>query len=485
MKCPRCGKENCHYVTNTRVSSSPFGMSEACCGFLFLGPLGLLCGLCGSETTSATDEYWICEDCGKKFRPDGLLSELNSILNQKITFYYDDSSKYLDKKSDRKVKAINEAFDKPDENDEFICKVLIRSEDFEKSKKVFHGIIRQIPDGEMVLLAYSGNSDKMVLTWDFICLSDTAIKYGDLTAISVFQKKIYFNQSCFTCDSEKEVIQLLGLLKNMFPDKETIEYEDYEGLLKRLQSLPEQKYTNESHFSSQTEYAEYICQLHSIKIEEYRGQHPTEFNKFQAMKEEKEERENELYKRGLLIGVAIGIISIAIWGIWMALFVLIMAEIIILLGVAIYVSTEKWNSYKKILPDKLSDLIKEADRTSAFKTGKVKPEDYSGDFQEIHAQTRNKEDEEPILGIVEKGTLDEKQTEGESSEFISNVSEKKIYKQGVPNFDTNSRLDSDYIKKCRHCGADIDDDWVVCPFCEHEINGRGGDRCSVQSVEKS
>lgn len=38
---------------------------DACCGLIALGPLGLLCGACGSGTT--TDEFWICQDCGNKF----------------------------------------------------------------------------------------------------------------------------------------------------------------------------------------------------------------------------------------------------------------------------------------------------------------------------------------------------------------------------------------------------------------------------------
>lgn len=63
MKCPKCGSENIQFAT--RTSGSLFSASDSCCGFLLLGPLGLLCGLCGSDVS--TDEFWICRNCGKKF----------------------------------------------------------------------------------------------------------------------------------------------------------------------------------------------------------------------------------------------------------------------------------------------------------------------------------------------------------------------------------------------------------------------------------
>lgn len=63
MKCPKCGSEHIQYATST--SGGGFSVSDSCCGFILLGPLGLLCGACGSGTT--TKEFWICQDCGAKF----------------------------------------------------------------------------------------------------------------------------------------------------------------------------------------------------------------------------------------------------------------------------------------------------------------------------------------------------------------------------------------------------------------------------------
>ena len=63
MKCPFCGSEHVQYVSHTTRTN--FGGLQAYCGFILMGPLGLLCGLCGqSESTS---EYWVCHDCGNTF----------------------------------------------------------------------------------------------------------------------------------------------------------------------------------------------------------------------------------------------------------------------------------------------------------------------------------------------------------------------------------------------------------------------------------
>lgn len=63
MKCPNCGSERIQFGTNTKGTG--YSAGNACCGFIALGPLGLLCGACGSDVS--TEEFWICQDCGNKF----------------------------------------------------------------------------------------------------------------------------------------------------------------------------------------------------------------------------------------------------------------------------------------------------------------------------------------------------------------------------------------------------------------------------------
>lgn len=63
MICPKCQSENLQFVTNS--SGGGYDALSGCCGLMFLGPLGLLCGACDSRPT--TEEFWICHDCGHKF----------------------------------------------------------------------------------------------------------------------------------------------------------------------------------------------------------------------------------------------------------------------------------------------------------------------------------------------------------------------------------------------------------------------------------
>ena len=54
MKCPNCGSENCQYVATTETHGKSFSVSNACCGSILLGPIGVLCGACGTGVQSKT-----------------------------------------------------------------------------------------------------------------------------------------------------------------------------------------------------------------------------------------------------------------------------------------------------------------------------------------------------------------------------------------------------------------------------------------------
>lgn len=64
LKCPHCGSTRLQFTTTVKTQGISLG--DACCGYVCLGPLGLLCGLCGAGS-SETKEGWVCCDCGTRF----------------------------------------------------------------------------------------------------------------------------------------------------------------------------------------------------------------------------------------------------------------------------------------------------------------------------------------------------------------------------------------------------------------------------------
>lgn len=68
MKCSKCGNENCQIITETSSSGKDFSAGKGCCGALLLGPIGILCGACGKGKKITSTNYWVCSNCGNKFK---------------------------------------------------------------------------------------------------------------------------------------------------------------------------------------------------------------------------------------------------------------------------------------------------------------------------------------------------------------------------------------------------------------------------------
>ena len=82
--CPSCGHKDLQVIneTSSQTSGGGYSAGKGCLGYLLLGPLGLLCGACGQNQTTATTNltYWVCPRCGKKFRhPDELKQRIESL----------------------------------------------------------------------------------------------------------------------------------------------------------------------------------------------------------------------------------------------------------------------------------------------------------------------------------------------------------------------------------------------------------------------
>lgn len=75
--CPHCGNPDLQVTNevNTQTTGSGYSVGQGCLGYLLFGPLGLLCGGCGSgqKTTTTNTTFWVCSKCGHKFQnPDDI-----------------------------------------------------------------------------------------------------------------------------------------------------------------------------------------------------------------------------------------------------------------------------------------------------------------------------------------------------------------------------------------------------------------------------
>lgn len=79
LKCPHCGSTHLQFTTQVKTQGVSAG--DACCGYVCLGPAGLLCGLCGAGSTESKD-YWVCCDCGTKFTTEEAKDAVEKKLKQ-------------------------------------------------------------------------------------------------------------------------------------------------------------------------------------------------------------------------------------------------------------------------------------------------------------------------------------------------------------------------------------------------------------------
>lgn len=66
--CPKCGYPNCQIINESTTTGGDYGVLSGICGYIIMGPVGLLCGLCGADSKTKTRAYWVCPSCGKKFK---------------------------------------------------------------------------------------------------------------------------------------------------------------------------------------------------------------------------------------------------------------------------------------------------------------------------------------------------------------------------------------------------------------------------------
>lgn len=68
MKCPKCESDDCEIINEVHTTGKDFSASKGICGAILLGPIGVLCGACGKGRKVHNTNYWVCNDCGRKWK---------------------------------------------------------------------------------------------------------------------------------------------------------------------------------------------------------------------------------------------------------------------------------------------------------------------------------------------------------------------------------------------------------------------------------
>lgn len=68
MQCPKCGNTNLQIITEIETKGKDFSVTKGCCGAVLFGWIGILCGACGKGKRTYSTSYWICPNCGYRFK---------------------------------------------------------------------------------------------------------------------------------------------------------------------------------------------------------------------------------------------------------------------------------------------------------------------------------------------------------------------------------------------------------------------------------
>ncbi|MDD7218386.1 MAG: hypothetical protein PUI16_00035 [Clostridia bacterium] len=389
MKCPNCGSDNCHYVSNTKVHSRGFGTGEACCGFLLMGPIGLLCGLCGMDTDSTVKEYWVCENCGNKFsqRKAEKYMKIEEQKLKNILFYREVQKKSvvepfeteMGKRIDEGIECyLREIFPK---QEIVIANPPLENQELEAMKETLGLVLKE---KDMVYLVIP--QMRLVIADKGLIYNNTL--YKNPGNFCFHKSSVYFNQNCMITASREQAEGLCGFFTHIYEKKNLLsdddsedkpcEYKDYVKLLEKLQTLEEENSKKPQHFSSQPEYAQFVAKLSADAMKKFEETDPASYKKYQDLICEDHEKNHREIKYVTWSWITALIVFVFIWvnigfmrGAGCALIVGLPISII-----AFFRSVGRDSRTSEVLPDTLREVIEEENRDNINKTGKIKVSDY-------------------------------------------------------------------------------------------------------------
>ena len=371
MKCPKCGHTNCQYVSQTSTSSKGYGICKGICGGALLGPIGLLCGLCGTGTTSATNEYWVCQDCGVKF--DAADAEREMQKKIPVRFYMEHKAELPEFEFDEKVRRFMGIYESLVANTPLARKILVRDDNsnvFFVSQK--RSCDKELIQKETLLFAVPGELG-LIVSVDGLFVGDVFLKHEDVSTIGTFGKVVYINQYGLLMgdpDTSEDVKKLL--LSFLIKAKDAGKFSAYEEALKLLQTYPRPKADSRSYFSVQKEYEDYIKQLYERKMVIFSQKEPSKYREFCEIEERKKSAQTKVTIAIVAISIFIalirwgmvGFLSGAIWG--------ALTFLVLYFVQFVYFDGEKWTEHeKRLLPEEVQELKHEMELEPMKRSGTI------------------------------------------------------------------------------------------------------------------
>lgn len=385
MKCPKCGSTNCHMTisNNTKVHtrSHGYGFLSGCCGWLIMGPVGLLCGLCGSRrshswTETKQKEYWVCQECGAKFTASE--SEKSTFVPAK--FYFDHSNDFLEYQENPLIKKFVKMYAEKWSTSQVGSDLIIRkngNERFEKHKNLCEaGWFENMP----IIFAWEEQTG-VILTVRSIIIDTVCLTLDNVKHIAIQSNTIYIESFCIRFLNPQKAELFYQMLQDLFEDMEFeyCEFEEYTGLLNYLQNLPESKLINQSaHFSSQEEYAKFVRNLTEQGLETLKERRPRHYQNYIQAKEDKDKLTTPATVMLIVQIIAIFLLHLLNKGFLNAiLFTTLWGGLLIFICSIYFAVVEKGFKKKtaEYLPKELKALIQENENTNIAKTGAIRAAD--------------------------------------------------------------------------------------------------------------
>lgn len=416
MKCPKCKSENCQYIAMSETNSTGFNSGNACCGLILMGPMGLLCGLCGNETKTTTKEYWICQNCGNKFKADGqryLENKWSVVENfgkakHEVKFAEDIMEKdvlakdtFWQKTQRGYSSYITGSIIEP----YFLRKEpLVENPTYKRSKRK---CAKELEEDSLIYCAVL-EKEGLLITDKGIFVNDYVIRNNQLEAILCYEEMLYFNKIEYKLHSSEEAKILFEYLSFLFPGANSIKVYSYEQLVEEILNLKNTFSASEFAYNHQQSYKECVKRLMTEYIQCYQTLYPSNnYNEY--------ERNRTLRKQLIqIIYISEFILAISL------LFIIGLFGLLISAGIFIVhlflINSNAWTKYKQLIPEEMVKIIEEN-------------ECHLGGLSLLYYKKRIQDMKEQII-------------DGKREERI--------------------------IRYCSKCGKSLNENWKNCPYCGNE-----------------